>query len=56
MKVQDKIFIGGEWVTPASRETLEVISPFAKPRHESVIPFGRKVRLLCRLGSPQEEG
>lgn len=35
-------------------EALEVITPFAKPRHESVIPFGRKVRLLCRLGSPQE--
>jgi betaine-aldehyde dehydrogenase len=30
MKVQDKIFIGGEWVTPASRETLEVISPFTE--------------------------
>jgi aldehyde dehydrogenase (NAD+) len=30
MKVQDKIFIGGEWVTPTSRETLEVISPFTE--------------------------
>ncbi len=30
MKVRDKLFIGGEWVTPASRETLEVISPFTE--------------------------
>jgi aldehyde dehydrogenase (NAD+) len=30
MKVQDKLFIGGEWVTPTSRETLEVISPFTE--------------------------
>lgn len=30
MKVHDKLFIGGEWVTPASRETLEVISPFTE--------------------------
>jgi betaine-aldehyde dehydrogenase len=30
MKVHDKLFIGGEWVAPASRETLEVISPFTE--------------------------
>jgi betaine-aldehyde dehydrogenase len=30
MKVHEKLFIGGEWVTPASRETLEVISPFTE--------------------------
>lgn len=27
MIVHDKLFIGGEWVTPAGRDTLEVISP-----------------------------
>jgi betaine-aldehyde dehydrogenase len=30
MKVHDKLFIGGEWVAPSSRETLEVISPFTE--------------------------
>jgi len=30
MKVHDKLFIGGEWVAPTSRETLEVISPFTE--------------------------
>ena len=35
-------------------DALDVITPFAKPTHEAVIPFSRKVRLLCRLGSPQE--
>ena len=30
MKVHDKLFIGGEWVAPANRETLEVISPYTE--------------------------
>jgi aldehyde dehydrogenase (NAD+) len=30
MIVHDKFFIGGEWVAPAGRDTLEVISPFTE--------------------------
>jgi aldehyde dehydrogenase (NAD+) len=39
MIVHDKLFIGGEWVAPASRETLEVISPFTEETLGKV-PFG----------------
>ncbi len=27
MKVHDKLFIGGEWVTPATSDTIDVVSP-----------------------------
>jgi aldehyde dehydrogenase (NAD+) len=27
MQVHDKLFIGGEWVAPASSATIDVVSP-----------------------------
>ena len=27
MQVHDKLFIGGEWVAPATSATIEVVSP-----------------------------
>ena len=47
METKDTLFIGGEWVAPASTQRIEVISPFT----EEVLRFDRRGKRAISLGS-----
>src|SRR5512143_4195955 len=53
MQVQDRLFIGGEWVAPATTATIDVVSP-ASEEVIARVPEGREADVERAVAAARE--